>query len=84
MQKSKIGQRLYEEPNGKLESSCNFISSDSIWFINLTNCLEKEKKKKARCSVPNQLPGTGPTLGTDHGSLARILSLSSPLFCVRD
>ncbi len=51
MQKSKIGQRLYEEPDGKPVSSGDFISSDTIWFINLTNSLEEEKKKKKKGSL---------------------------------
>ena len=36
---------FHEKPDGKLVSSCNFISSHSIWFINLTNSLKKKKKK---------------------------------------
>lgn len=45
--KSDIRQQLYEEPNGKMVSSCNFISSDSIWFINLNS---SEKKCCLQCA----------------------------------
>lgn len=65
MLKSKIGKQLHEEP--KLQAGIFLqFSSDSIWFINLTNSLEY---KRPRCGVPNQLPGAGPTLGAHHGAL---------------
>ena len=71
---------FHEEPDGKLASSCNFISSHSIWFINLTNSLEK----RACSSVPDQLPGTGPTLGTHHVFSQLRFLLSSRLYFVSE
>lgn len=80
MQTIKNGPKLYEQRNGTEVSSRNFISSDSICFNKL---LFLFLKKGLCCCVPNQLPGTEPTLGARRGSRARKNSLFSPLFCVK-
>lgn len=79
MPKSKISKQLYEEPNGKLVSSCNFVSSDSIWFINLTNSLEY-KRPAAVCQI-SCLAQSRRWVHTPWLPIAQNLSLLASILC---